>query len=38
MSLRVNPGLPFRKFLILVLTIFRHKSLGLVFKFVLRKL
>jgi len=37
-SSRVNPGLPFRNFLILVLTIFQRKSLGLVFRFVLRKL
>jgi len=37
-SSRVNPGLPFRNFSTLVLTIFRYKSLGLVFKFILRKL
>ena len=38
MSLRVNPSLPFRNFLTLVSTIFRRKSLGLVFRFILRKL
>jgi len=37
-SSRVNPSLPFRNFFILVSTIFQYKSLGLVFRFILRKL
>jgi len=38
MSPRVNPSLPFRNFLISVLTIFWRRNLDLVFRFVLRKL
>ena len=38
MSLQVSPGLPFRNFLILVLTIFQCKNLDLVPRFILRKL
>ena len=37
-SLQVSPGLLFRNFLILVLTIFWRKNLDLVFRFILRKL